>query len=254
MRAHLLKYIRCPLCKSEFDLKIIKENNIEIEEGILTCKNCRFATAITEGIVNLLFNLDADTLKEVHAHIKARHEMFEKAMAEAKLPKNSVILDLGAETGWTTAQLAKLSEYCIAVVLCKPIKLELSEVFLKDENIFFERCMANMMRLPFADECVDVVLSIASLHHASSLAKSMYEISRVLKDEGKLILVGEVVVPHGCFGGKEFLNAKKWDLTSINILLMSGLRHVRAQGYMRWMERRRRIIWTNITRWIKIAI
>jgi SAM-dependent methyltransferase len=245
MRVRLLKYIRCPICKSEFELKIIKENNTEIEEGILSCKNCKFPAAITEGVVNLLFNLDADTLKEVNAHIKSWHEMFEKelevhseeevkkswayveqesskdygiktkkifknAIAEANINKNSIILDLGAGTGWSTAQLAKISDYCIAVDLCKPIKLELSEVLLKNENFFFERCMANMMQLPFADECIDVVITIAALHHATYLEKSMYEISRVLKDKGKLILGGEAVVLSEYFcTDEECINAKK---------------------------------------------
>ncbi len=199
-------------------------------------------------MVNLLFNLDANTLKEVNAHIKARHEMFEKelevyseeevkktwaymeqesskdygikvkeifkkAMVEANINKNSIILDLGAGTGWSTAQLAKISDYCIAVDLCKPIKLELSEVLLKNENFFFERCMANMMQLPFADECIDVVISVAALHHATYLVKGMYEISRVLKDKGKLILVGEAVVPPDYFyTDEDFINAKKMGL------------------------------------------
>lgn len=245
MRVRLLKYIRCPICKNEFDLKIIKENNTEIEEGILSCKNCKFPAAITGGVVNLLFNLDADTLKEVNAHIKGWHEMFEKelevhseeevkkswayveqesskdygikmkkifknAIAEANINKNSIILDLGAGTGWSTAQLAKISDYCIAVDLCKPIKLELSEVLLKNENFFFERCMANMMQLPFADECIDVVITMAALHHATYLEKSMYEISRVLKDKGKLILGGEAVVLSDYFcTDEECIKAKK---------------------------------------------
>jgi len=229
---------------NEFTLKIIKQNNIEIEEGVLTCKNCRFSTTISEGIVNLLFNLDSDTLKEANLHIKDRYDMFEKELKyysleelekrwaymeqesskdyglqvkkifnktieESKINKHDIILDLGAGTGWSTAQLAKISEYCIAVDLCKPIKLELSKVFLKD-GIFFERCLANMMQLPIADGCIDLVTSVASLHHVTNLADTMYEISRVLKNGGKLILIGEPVIPRDYLGtDKEFINQKK---------------------------------------------
>lgn len=244
MRDKLLKYIRCPICKSEFDLKIIKESNIEIEEGILTCKNCRFSTAITEGIVNLLFNLDNETLKETNLHIIDREEMFKKELESysieeaekrwaymeqesskdygkqvkkifresikiANINKNDIILDLGVGTGWSTAQLAKIGNYCIAVDLCKPIKLELSKIFIEKEHVFFERCMANMMQLPFADELFDVVTSMASLHHVTNLKGVMLEISRILKDGGKLILIGEPVIPHDYLGkDKEYINQK----------------------------------------------
>lgn len=245
MKTSFLKFIRCPICNNEFDLEIFKENDVEIETGILTCKNCRFSTAITEGIVNLLFNLDNDTLKETKLHIIDREEMFKKELnsysleeaekrwaymeqdsskdygkqikkifnktiKDSKLNKNDVILDLGAGTCWSTAQLAKIGKYCIAVDLCKPIKLELSKILIKKEGVFFERCMCNMMQLPFADECIDAVTSVASLHHVTNLLDAMHEISRILTDGGKLILIGEPVIPQDYLGtDKEYINQKK---------------------------------------------
>lgn len=238
LRLNLLNYLVCPLCKGKLELKIFNETDFEVTEGILTCINCGFSTAITDGIVNLLFNLDPHTLNEYNLHIDSKKSIFDAELANRSLEdlerdwaylknesskdygtevkkifynsikdvdikKNTIILDLGAGTGWSTAYLAKMSDFCIAVDLCKPVKLELSKVFLQRDNVFFERIMANMMRLPFEDECFDLVTSVASLHHATNLIGAMREISRVLKVGGKLVLIGEPVVPLDFIGKDE---------------------------------------------------
>lgn len=232
------------MCKGKLKIKIFKENDVEVTEGILTCINCGFTTAITDGIVNLLFNLDPNTIREYKLHIDSKNSIFKAELdsrsleeleqdwaylknesskgygAEVKrifhnsiknvdIKKNTSILDLGAGTGWSTAYLAKMSDFCIAVDLCKPVKLELSKVFLQRDNVFFERIMANMMQLPFEDGCFDLVTSVASLHHATDLIGALREISRVLKVGGKLILIGEPVVPSDFIGKDEgYINEK----------------------------------------------
>lgn len=238
MKQNLLKYIVCPLCKGKLELKMISENEVEVTEGILTCSNCGLTTAITDGIVNLLFNLDLDSVKEYNLHIDSKKRIFNSELAghsleelerdwaylendsskcygieikkifyniikNVDIQKNTSILDLGAGTGWSTAYLAKMSDCCIALDLCKPTKLGLAKVFLESEDIFFERIMANMMQLPFEDECFDLVTSVASVHHATNLMVALREISRILKVGGKLVLIGEPVVPSDFIGKDE---------------------------------------------------
>jgi len=230
MRKELLNYIQCPVCAGSFSLIIIHETEIEIEKGILICDKCGYTTEFSDGIVNLIYNIDSDTIKELYLHVQDGKEMFEaelnkfsrpilekrwaymeqesskeygekvkaifwNALKSVKIEESDVVLDLGIGTGWSSAQLAKMSNYCIGVDLCKPIKLELSKVFFINENVFFERCMAHMMKLPIKDNCIDKVVCMAALHHASDLSLALNEISRVLRDKGELILIGEPVVP-----------------------------------------------------------
>lgn len=237
MRRQLLEYIRCPVCKGSFSVIPIHENEIEIENGVLVCESCGFTSEFSDGIVNLLYTMDPATMKELYIHVSEGREMFEaelrstpreelehrwaymenhsskeygkaakeifwNALRPVTIRKDDVVLDLGIGTGWSTAQLAKMSNCCIGIDLCKPIKLELSRVFIGKDQVYFERCMANMMRLPIKDHCIDKVVCMASLHHASDPQQTMYEISRVLKEGGELILIGEQVVP-GEYIGKD---------------------------------------------------
>ena len=243
MRSTFLEYAICPICGGGFDFKFYKEDMFEIEEAILACANCGYSTAVTEGIVNLLFNMDAATLRETNLHVQDHKQMFEKELVnhsleelerlwanmeqetsreygvavknifnhtidQADLRNDDAILDLGAGTGWSTAQLAKRFGYCVAIDLCKPIKLGLSKVFLSQET-FFERCLANIECLPFKDGCFDAVTSMASLHHVTNLDAALGESWRVLKEGGRLVLIGEPVVPQNYLGTDEEYRMQK---------------------------------------------
>jgi uncharacterized protein YbaR (Trm112 family) len=46
--------LRCPVCKSEMELKIQKKEKNEILDGELDCSKCKFTYPIIDGIPNLL--------------------------------------------------------------------------------------------------------------------------------------------------------------------------------------------------------
>ena len=54
MRKKLLDILCCPVCKGDLILKVTEENEIEIMEGGLWCKECRVEYPISDGIPNLL--------------------------------------------------------------------------------------------------------------------------------------------------------------------------------------------------------
>ncbi len=45
--------LRCPKCKGELELNVIREED-EIEEGTLTCGGCKKDYPIKDGIPNML--------------------------------------------------------------------------------------------------------------------------------------------------------------------------------------------------------
>ncbi len=54
MKKDIIDILCCPTCKGVLELKITKEINDDIIEGIFTCKKCKCKYEIEEGIPNLL--------------------------------------------------------------------------------------------------------------------------------------------------------------------------------------------------------
>jgi uncharacterized protein YbaR (Trm112 family) len=46
--------LACPMCKSELELEVTKEDETEVVEGKLLCKSCGEAYPIEDTIPNLL--------------------------------------------------------------------------------------------------------------------------------------------------------------------------------------------------------
>lgn len=54
MKRQMMDIICCPVCKGDLALKVKTENDVEILDGFLTCKKCKFDYPIEDGIPNLL--------------------------------------------------------------------------------------------------------------------------------------------------------------------------------------------------------
>jgi len=54
MKKDLLDILCCPTCKGELTLKIDKEEKGEVVQGKFTCKKCKVAYPIEDGIPDLL--------------------------------------------------------------------------------------------------------------------------------------------------------------------------------------------------------
>ena len=54
MKPDLMKILCCPVCKTDLELKITKQEHDEVIEGQLTCNKCKVEYQIQDGIPNLL--------------------------------------------------------------------------------------------------------------------------------------------------------------------------------------------------------
>jgi uncharacterized protein YbaR (Trm112 family) len=54
MKRELVKILACPVCKSELELKVEKEESGEVVTGSLHCGRCNVDYPITDSIPNLL--------------------------------------------------------------------------------------------------------------------------------------------------------------------------------------------------------
>lgn len=264
MKERVLKKIKCPECNSSnLNLTKRRENRIEVREGTIQCKKCNQKFSIKNGIIDLLFKPSEDILNEQKGWLKDHRKNFENIRKDEFLlslprPQNpedrewweeqalnyefvlekmnlsgeESILDLGAGRCWSTRDFAKKGCEAVALDIMreKYVGLEASDLYLNNK-VFFERIIGDMNELPFNDESFDVVFSTATLHHSSNLMETFKEIRRVLKPNGRIVLVNEPV--RGILESKEFkhelvdlgVNEHKYSLFEwINALKENGFK------------------------------
>jgi SAM-dependent methyltransferase/uncharacterized protein YbaR (Trm112 family) len=218
MRPELLEILECPVChQGNWRLESFKMDSREIRSGKLTCQDCRKIYSVNHGILNCLISdhpwiesarrsyrrSKASTSDEWSPEQLARREHLENTYTSdsranftqlmKRLPAgDGWALDLGSGTGWTTSQIAALGYKSIALDISADNKLELGECFF-DGNIYFDRVLADMNRLPFKTRSLSLAAASAALHHSYDLKGAVREISRTLISDGRLELANEPV-------------------------------------------------------------
>lgn len=108
------------------------------------------------------------------------------------IPKNSKILELGAGQGQDTRYFAGEGHYVTSTDVSESA-LKMSRDKLTDEleeKVKFQE-IDMTQKLPFEDECFDVVYAHLSFHYFTykESARILFEISRVIKEKGLLIML-----------------------------------------------------------------
>ncbi len=97
------------------------------------------------------------------------------------LPAESNVIDIGAGTGNYTKTIAELGHFVTAV---EP-SAEMISKACKHKNIEWKKSAAE--NIPLSDAIFDAAYCTLSMHHFANLEKSLTEIFRVLKPEGKFV-------------------------------------------------------------------
>ncbi len=97
------------------------------------------------------------------------------------------VLEIGACFSYASLRFAKKG--------CRVVALDISN-YLKAANLlidaaYFDRIFSDMHAMPFADGAFDIVFGSAVLHHSKDLKGAFEEIRRVLKPDGRLVLINE---------------------------------------------------------------
>lgn len=105
------------------------------------------------------------------------------AVKEAGIAKDSKVLEIGCGNGDFTRYLAEETAAPILAVDISPELIKIAKEKIKRPNVSFG--VANVEKLPFESESFDVVTGKSILHHLD-LGKSLPEVKRVLKKEGRI--------------------------------------------------------------------
>lgn len=224
MRPELLPRLRCPSCLSSYSLMLDTsvEDVRETREGWLRCDSCELERPIRHGIADLLLNptpevrREAEGLKrfaeamrndgwdrarvlnlpfEDNGYWWTQRRSMENLLQAMPFAPGQSILDIGANTCWASAMFARTGLRAVAldISLTEMQGLHTADWWFDDQGAYFERVLAQMSALPFAENSFDWVFCCEVLHHNTrrGMAGVLREIHRVLRPGGSLLVVNE---------------------------------------------------------------
>lgn len=106
-------------------------------------------------------------------------------LANVELTPEDRVLDLGCGTGEMTIELAK-DAHDILGIDNQPLFAELEASARSARGVAF--LCTGLERLPFEDESFDLIVSANSWHRLDHRAELLYELPRVLKPRGKIVI------------------------------------------------------------------
>lgn len=110
----------------------------------------------------------------------------EKSFAMANAQKGKIAADIGAGTGFITRGLIERGINVIAVDQSEAMLTEMKKKFKGIDTIDYRAGTSE--DLPVDDNSVDYVFANMYLHHVENPAKSIKELARILKHDGKLVI------------------------------------------------------------------
>lgn len=224
MRPGYQDRLRCPRCKADrpFDLSEGESNGTELRTGALTCRRCRHVAAIEDGFVDLMHDPPDFVVREAAGlerfaelmrsdgwdrervvalpdggggYWYSQAVLMDQVLRTCDLQPGETLLDLGSNTCWASAEFARHGLDVTALDISTHVMqgLRTADWQMEDKEVFFERVLAMMFDLPFADGSFDRVFACEVLHHnhRANLARTLRECHRVLRPGGQLIVVNE---------------------------------------------------------------
>ena len=100
--------------------------------------------------------------------------------------RGKVVLDAGCGKGNFSRILSSGEFNVVGVDICKNLLMSSKS---SDRSNRFNPVLCDLERMPFKDECFDMCACIFVLHHFPDISDVSKEFSRILKDEGGILLV-----------------------------------------------------------------
>ena len=219
-------FLRCPACDHDHTLVMFSsdENEIEIREGTLRCRNCGSEYNVSRGVAQLLRHppehvereaaglerfaevmradgwdkqriLQLPDIPDGYWYVQA--QSMNQILLEVEFKPGDWILDVGSNTCWASNRFANagLNAIALDIALTEMQGLYTADWWIEADEVFFERVQGSMSEMPLASSSLDFVFCCEVLHHndEQSLRRTFAEIFRVLRPGGMLVMVNETL-------------------------------------------------------------
>lgn len=224
MRPELLPLLRCPACGQSNDLRLdaTSDDGREVRAGRLRCCACGLERAVRDGVPDLLLDpppevsAEAEGLERFASAMRedgwdrarvlnlphdpsgywfAQCRSMERLLDTVPFAQGQRILDVGSNTCWAAATFARIGLQAVAldIAMTEMQGLRTADWWFEDQDIYFERVLAQMSTLPFADNSFDWVFCCEVLHHndRKGMVAALREMHRVLRPGGSLLVMNE---------------------------------------------------------------
>jgi 2-polyprenyl-6-hydroxyphenyl methylase/3-demethylubiquinone-9 3-methyltransferase len=111
----------------------------------------------------------------------------EKFKGRPEIGRDFKVLDVGCGMG-VQASIWAADGYCVTGVDIDQSLLQIGKNRAEEKQLNIHWVQASAIKLPFADECFDICLSIELLEHIADWQTSLSELNRVVKPGGLVLL------------------------------------------------------------------
>jgi ubiquinone/menaquinone biosynthesis C-methylase UbiE len=203
-------------------LDAIVNDERETREGRLHCPACMLERPVRDGVADLMLDSSPEVRAEAEGLERFALQMrrngwdrtrvlnlpyeesgywwtqrrsMERLLETVPFEPGQSILDIGANTCWATATFARIGLQAVAldISMVELQGLRTADWWLEEQGTYFERVLAQMSALPFADNSFDWVFCCEVLHHNDrrGMIRALQEIHRVLRPGGSLLVMNE---------------------------------------------------------------
>jgi ubiquinone/menaquinone biosynthesis C-methylase UbiE/uncharacterized protein YbaR (Trm112 family) len=211
MQNKLLKFLNCPQCFDDLELKEEIVDNDQITEGTLSCNNCKLSFIIQKGVpifgvkssdkYDRFKEIDGENewvwnVNDIKVHVDFAKESSEdgekiikkinQILKNRRIENKLKFLDLGSGWGcFQSWQFAKQGHEVVAVDLCPEFIMSSDQI---SKDCYFERIIADCTILPFKNETFDIIFCKELIHHISNPMDLLNEIYRISSPGGIIII------------------------------------------------------------------
>jgi len=198
MKAEYIKYLLCPQCDGELEIKkIADEKNGHIQSGLISCLKCHATYEIVRSIPRFvpIENYSSSFGLEWTIHAKTQYDSYsgidcseKRFFEETKWPRNlegEIILEVGSGSGRFTEQAASTGAFVISMDYSNAVEANYKSNGDK-ENVFIVQ--GDIYSMPFKKQMADKLFCIGVIQHTPDPYKAFMSLPKYLKNEGKLVI------------------------------------------------------------------
>jgi SAM-dependent methyltransferase len=237
MKRTVLRFLVCPTCKADLELKVTEERGAEIVTGSLSCRQCRIDYPILRGVPRLVASGDYASsfgyqwnrfrkvqLDSLNGTRESEATLDRTTGWTSKDYAGRLVLDAGVGAGRFAEVVAKHGGEIVGIDLTNAVDAAYLTIG-EHENVHI--IQADILAMPFRPETFDLAYSVGVLHHTSDTRAAFDRVAAVVKKGG-----GFAVYLYPGYGlEKHFSDAIRKVTTRLPLKMMFGMSAVAVPLY-----------------------